>query len=103
MTSKFIEYKLSLTEFKNYLSDKNACNIIDSSAFEIAHDMTKPLNDYFIFSSHNTFLNKNLYGEGSIEMFNYAIEEGCRHVELNCYVNIFVVEFSFKFYINVKL
>ena len=75
-----------MKEFKNFISDKSRCNIFTTEAFETSHDMTKPLNDYFIFSSHNTYLNKNLYGEGSLEMYNYAIDEGCRMVELECYV-----------------
>jgi len=83
------EYKLNLMEFKNFISDINRCNVLDLNAFDVAHDMTQPLNDYFIFSSHNTFLNKNIYGEGSLEMFNYAILEGCRMLELECYVNKF--------------
>lgn len=86
--NKNIEYKLNLMEFKNFISDKNRFNIFNFDAFEVAHDMSHPLNDYFIFSSHNTFLNKNIYGEGSLEMYNFAINEGCRMLELECYVII---------------
>ncbi len=83
---KNIEYKMNLMEFKNYICDKSRCNVIDFEIFDIAHDMTKPLNNYFIFSSDNTFLKKNIYGEGSLDMFDYALNEGCRMLELECHV-----------------
>jgi len=76
-----------LFEFKNFITDKQINNIYNTNAFEICDDMNYPLNDYFIFSSHNTYLtNHQLYGESSIEMYNYAVLEGCRLVELDCWV-----------------
>jgi len=86
-----IDYKLNLMEFKNFISDKSRCCIFDLDAFEVQHDMSRPLNEYFVFSSHKTFLNKNIYGEGSLEMYNYAINEGCRMLELECYVILKIV------------
>lgn len=81
-------YKLNLFEFKNFITDKQLNSIYNLNAFEHSDDMNYPLNDYFIFSSHNTYLtNHQLYGESNVEMYNYAVLEGCRLVELDCWVN----------------
>ena len=48
--------------------------------------MDLPLIDYFIYSSHNTYLTGNqMIGTSSIEMYNYCLKNGCRLVELDCW------------------
>lgn len=67
--------------------DKRLNNIYDLNAFEESDNMNYPLNDYFIFSSHNTYLMKHqLFGQSSVEMYNFAVLQGCRLVELDCWV-----------------
>lgn len=49
-------------------------------------DMTKPLNCYYINTSHNTFLTGHqLRGEASCKMFEMALLSGCRCIEMDCW------------------
>uniref|UniRef100_A0A8C4QGH1 Phosphoinositide phospholipase C n=1 Tax=Eptatretus burgeri TaxID=7764 RepID=A0A8C4QGH1_EPTBU len=62
----------------------------DGSVFNVEHanvyqDMSQPLNHYFIFSSHNTYLMEGqLIGSSRTDAYLKAFHAGCRCVELDC-------------------
>eukprot|EP00300_Choanocystis_sp_HF-7_P037126 c5312_g1_i1.p1 GENE.c5312_g1_i1~~c5312_g1_i1.p1 ORF type:complete len:808 (+),score=186.33 c5312_g1_i1:41-2425(+) len=59
-------------------------NILKPIELEIHHDMTHPLSDYYIASSHNTYLTGDqLLSASSVSMYIKAFRMGMRSVELD--------------------
>lgn len=53
---------------------------------EEEQDLTRPLNEYFISSSHNTYLvGRQVVDSSSIETCVRALQDGCRCIELDCW------------------
>lgn len=72
---------LSLDAFSAFLLSSDNSAFMDQHG-KIYHDMTRPLCDYFISSSHNTYLVGNqVMGDSTIEGYIRALLQGCRSVE----------------------
>ncbi|CAK61023.1 unnamed protein product (macronuclear) [Paramecium tetraurelia] len=78
-------YSLSFLEFLNYLlSTYN--QLFDYQKTQIYQSEDYPLTDYWINSSHNTYLmGDQLTSESSIQAYINAFQKGCRCVELDCW------------------
>lgn len=48
--------------------------------------LDRPLNEYFVSSSHNTYLlGRQVYGASSVEGYVSALIKGCRCIEIDCW------------------
>lgn len=76
---------MTFDDFQSFLgsTDNQATDLRDR---QISHDMTRPLSEYYLSSSHNTYLLASQWkGESSVEGYIRALLSGCRSVEIDCY------------------
>lgn len=75
--------QMNFAAFSDFLcSDDN--NIQNYRTSEVRFD--KPLNEYFVSSSHNTYLmGRQFAGCSSTEAYIRALQHGCRCVEIDCW------------------
>jgi len=90
---------LELADVANHITQSNYINLEQFEAYLLSrgndifnperekfckNDMTKPLSEYWINSSHNTYLTGHqLTGLSSVEMYSKALYRGCRCIELD--------------------
>lgn len=56
--------------------------------FQVSHDMTAPLQHYFIYTGHNSYLTGNqLSSQSSERPIIRALERGVRGIELDLWPN----------------
>ncbi|GAA5902903.1 hypothetical protein JCM5296_006327 [Sporobolomyces johnsonii] len=71
---------VTLDGFASYLMSSDNAAIKDESA----QDMGRPLPEYYISSSHNTYLiGSQFQGQSTVEGYIRALQQGCRCVELD--------------------
>eukprot|EP00744_Colponema_vietnamica_P005902 GILI01008599.1.p1 GENE.GILI01008599.1~~GILI01008599.1.p1 ORF type:complete len:783 (-),score=176.29 GILI01008599.1:425-2773(-) len=78
----------ALTRHKLFKILTNPANsLIDPAINTVAvNEMNEPLSYYFINSSHNTYLTGDqLTSDSSVTMYEKALLDGCRCVELDCW------------------
>ncbi|KAL8730946.1 MAG: hypothetical protein Q9166_003736 [cf. Caloplaca sp. 2 TL-2023] len=76
--------RLSLSGFSSYLSSDYNSVLQAVTTTEAKFD--RPLNEYFISSSHNTYLlGRQVAGSSSTEAYIRALQRGCRCVEIDCW------------------
>lgn len=67
--------------FTNYMRSP-AGDIFNPDHNQVNQDMTQPLCNYFIATSHNTYLTGDqLLSQSRVEMYAYVLQAGCRCVE----------------------
>lgn len=58
------------------------CDIFNPLHHEVNQDMDQPLCNYFIASSHNTYLTGDqLLSHSKTDMYAWVLQSGCRCVE----------------------
>ncbi|XP_056292706.1 1-phosphatidylinositol 4,5-bisphosphate phosphodiesterase eta-2 isoform X3 [Pseudoliparis swirei] len=76
---------LSIDGLTNYMRSP-AGDIVNPEHSQVNEDMTQPLSNYFIATSHNTYLTGDqLLSQSRVEMYAYVLQAGCRCVEVDCW------------------
>ncbi|KAH7033394.1 phosphatidylinositol-specific phospholipase C [Microdochium trichocladiopsis] len=76
---------LRLTEqgLSAYLTSKDNCTLTAAPA---TYSFDRPINEYFISSSHNTYLvGRQVADDSSLEGYITTLVRGCRSVEVDCW------------------
>ncbi|XP_012588274.1 PREDICTED: 1-phosphatidylinositol 4,5-bisphosphate phosphodiesterase zeta-1 [Condylura cristata] len=77
--------QMSFEGFTRYIGSPE-CLLFNNECEKVYQDMTHPLNDYFISSSHNTYLISDQF-LGPSDLWGYvsALVKGCRCLEIDCW------------------
>ncbi|NXU37723.1 PLCZ1 phosphodiesterase, partial [Drymodes brunneopygia] len=77
--------QMSFEGFIRYMNS-DECSIFKSQHKSVYQDMSHPLCDYFISSSHNTYLiGDQLMGPSHLWGYTSALLKGCRCLEIDCW------------------
>ncbi|XP_041801825.1 1-phosphatidylinositol 4,5-bisphosphate phosphodiesterase eta-2a [Chelmon rostratus] len=76
---------LGIDGFTNYMRSP-AGDIFNPEHYTVSQDMNQPLCNYFIASSHNTYLmGDQLMSQSRVDMYAWVLQAGCRCVEVDCW------------------
>ncbi|XP_014219274.1 1-phosphatidylinositol 4,5-bisphosphate phosphodiesterase epsilon-1-like isoform X2 [Copidosoma floridanum] len=80
------QWCLSFEGFARYMMDKDNYAFPNEYALPDETEMEQPMSQYYIASSHNTYLTGHqLKGESSVQLYSQVLLTGCRCVELDCW------------------
>lgn len=80
------EARMTMTAFSDFLLSNSYNPPLLTSTAPEKLDLSRPLNEYFISSSHNTYLlGRQVAGESSVEGYIRVLQHGCRCVEIDCW------------------
>ena len=80
-SSELVNYNI----FRNIMTS-TANEAYEQSKVDVEEDMNLALSDYFIATSHNTYLEGDqLFGKSSVSRYIHDLSVGCRCVELDCW------------------
>ena len=75
--------RMDFTAFSNFICSEH-CKIREQEG--PAYKLERPLNEYFISSSHNTYLlGRQVGGSSSVEGYITALQRRCRCIEIDCW------------------
>ncbi|KAG7280515.1 hypothetical protein CRUP_022045 [Coryphaenoides rupestris] len=76
---------LGIDGFTNYMRSP-AGDIFNPEHHMVNQDMTQPLCNYYISTSHNTYLTGDQFlSQSRVDMYAYVLQAGCRCVEVDCW------------------
>ncbi|KAJ8388081.1 hypothetical protein AAFF_G00146990 [Aldrovandia affinis] len=76
---------LGIDGFTNYMRSPSG-DIFNPEHYEVNQDMSQSLCNYFIASSHNTYLmGDQLMSQSRVDMYAWVLQAGCRCVEVDCW------------------
>ncbi|KAJ4934943.1 hypothetical protein JOQ06_007723 [Pogonophryne albipinna] len=76
---------LGIDGITNYMRSP-AGDIFNPEHYSVLQDMKQPLCNYFIASSHNTYLmGDQLMSQSRVDMYAWVLQAGCRCVEVDCW------------------
>uniref|UniRef100_A0A672MVI0 Phosphoinositide phospholipase C n=1 Tax=Sinocyclocheilus grahami TaxID=75366 RepID=A0A672MVI0_SINGR len=76
---------LGIEGFTSYMRSP-VCDVFNPQHNEVNQDMDQPLCNYFIASSHNTYLTGDqLLSHSKTDMYAWVLQAGCRCVEVDCW------------------
>lgn len=85
--SKICHVFLFSAGFTNYMRSP-AGDVFNPDHYSVNQDMKQPLCNYFIASSHNTYLmGDQLMSQSRVDMYAWVLQAGCRCVEGQLTVN----------------
>ena len=79
--------RLDRVNFMRFLTDPGLNGVHNpATTDQVYQDMTRPFHEYFMSSSHNTYLSGDqLTSDSKPECYKKALLDGCRCVELDCW------------------
>ncbi|KAM8863659.1 LOW QUALITY PROTEIN: 1-phosphatidylinositol 4,5-bisphosphate phosphodiesterase eta-2-like [Spinachia spinachia] len=76
---------LGIDGITNYMRSPPG-DIFNPEHYNVSQDMNQPLCNYFIASSHNTYLmGDQLMSQSRVDMYAWVLQAGCRCVEVDCW------------------